>query len=78
MSDTCSPFPPFGDPWPSYLLPSQGHRFNKTARNSLVVKWLRLLAEGLSWIPGQETKVSQATWPKKKKKKKIFGTICTL
>ena len=22
MSDTCSPFPPFGDPWPSCLLPS--------------------------------------------------------
>ena len=22
MSDTCSLFPPFGDPWPSYLLPS--------------------------------------------------------
>ena len=23
MSDTCSLFPPFGDPWPSCLLPSQ-------------------------------------------------------
>ena len=23
MSDTCSLFPPFGDPWPSRLLPSQ-------------------------------------------------------
>ena len=22
MSDTCRLFPPFGDPWPSYLLPS--------------------------------------------------------
>ena len=25
MSDTCSLFPPFGDPWPSCLLPSQRH-----------------------------------------------------
>ena len=25
MSDTCSPFPPFGDPWPSCLLPSHYH-----------------------------------------------------
>ena len=25
MSDTCSLFPPFGDLWPSYLLPSQNH-----------------------------------------------------
>ena len=25
MSDTCRLFPPFGDPWPSYLLPSQVH-----------------------------------------------------
>ena len=24
MSDTCRLFPPFGDPWPSCLLPSQG------------------------------------------------------
>ena len=23
LSDTCSLFPPFGDPWPSCLLPSQ-------------------------------------------------------
>ena len=23
MSDTCRLFPPFGDPWPSFLLPSQ-------------------------------------------------------
>ena len=23
MSGTCSPFPPFGDPWPSCLLPSE-------------------------------------------------------
>ena len=23
MSDTCKLFPPFGDPWPSYLLLSQ-------------------------------------------------------
>ena len=23
MSDTCRLFPPFGDPWPSCLLPSQ-------------------------------------------------------
>ena len=26
MSATCSLFPPFGDPWPSYLLPSQRDR----------------------------------------------------
>ena len=25
MSDTCRLFPPFGDPWPSYLLPSHFH-----------------------------------------------------
>ena len=25
MSDTCRLFPPFGDPWPSCLLPSQVH-----------------------------------------------------
>ena len=25
MSGTCSLFPPSGDPWPSCLLPSQGH-----------------------------------------------------
>ena len=30
MSDTCSLFPPFGDPWPSCLLPSQkDNLFNK-------------------------------------------------
>jgi hypothetical protein len=26
MSDTCRLFPPFGDPWPSCLLPSHFHR----------------------------------------------------
>ena len=29
MSDTCSLFPPFGDPWPSCLLPSQQYVFLK-------------------------------------------------
>ena len=31
MSGTCSLFPPFGDPWPSCLLPSQvdGHEFEQ-------------------------------------------------
>ena len=27
MSDSCILFPPFGDPWPSFLLPSQ-HAFS--------------------------------------------------
>ena len=26
MSETCSLFPPFGDPWPSCLLPCQLHQ----------------------------------------------------
>ena len=29
MSDTCSLFPPFGDPWPSCLLPCQSHVINE-------------------------------------------------
>ena len=33
MSDTWSLFPPFGDPWPSCLLPSQG--FNLALRGCL-------------------------------------------
>ena len=38
--------------------------------NSLVVQWLRLhalMAEGLGSIPGQGTKIPQATWANKKK-----------
>ena len=30
MSDTCRLFPPFGDPWPSCLLPSPGHTESDT------------------------------------------------
>ena len=29
MSDTCDLFPPFGDPWPSCLLPSHIHDHRK-------------------------------------------------
>ena len=32
MSDTCSLFPPFGDPWPSCLLPS--HWDKKSSRHA--------------------------------------------
>ena len=35
MSDTCRLCPPFGDPWPSCLLPSQNHRMLALAAKSL-------------------------------------------
>ena len=36
MSDTCSLFPPYGDPWPSYLLPS--HLWPPDVKNWLIGK----------------------------------------
>ena len=34
MSDTCSLFPPFGDPWSSCLLPSQGEKEQVTYKGN--------------------------------------------
>ena len=47
MSDTCRLFPPFGDPWPSYLLPSHRDRGeNNVFINTVVIMPKRL--NGLS------------------------------
>ena len=49
-----------------------------TPGNSLVVQLLGLCAftaEDAGSIPGQRIKILQATWPKKKKKKKKIGDI---
>ena len=46
--------------------------------NSLVVQWLglwALTAKGLGLIPGQGTKIPQALWHGKKKKKKDADVI---
>ena len=48
-----------------------GYRMQKGG-TSLVVQWLRFLvpsSEGTSSIPGWETKILHAVWPKKKKEK---------
>ena len=40
MSDTCTLFPPFGDPWYSCLLPSQNGSIEvTTAENQLGKLW---------------------------------------
>ena len=36
MSGTCSLFPPFGDPWPSCLLPSQNLMCTRTQEKGAV------------------------------------------
>ena len=46
MSDTCSLFPPFGDPWPSCLLPSQHAVIHGVAKSRT---WLS------HWAHTQET-----------------------
>ena len=37
MSDTCRLFPPFGDPWPSCLLPSQGGQSSGVSASASVL-----------------------------------------
>ena len=49
------------------------HQKNKQPGTSLVAQWLRLHTSttgGMGSIPGQGTKISHATQPKKKERKK--------
>ena len=52
MSDTCRLFPPFGDPWPSCLLPSQYQDFlfmyhfsNQTFHQFLLLQSFQLISD---------------------------------
>ena len=52
-----------------------------TVGNSLLVQWFGLIAltaEGLGSIPGQGTKIPQATWHKQRKRKYHCGIYCPL
>ena len=63
-SDTCSLFPPFGEPWPSYLLPSQRDRlptlvFLGSLMAQVIKKWPAMWERpgfdpGLGRSPGGE------------------------
>ena len=50
MSDTCSLFSPFGDPWPSCLLPSQKESYDQPGSSD--VKASACNAGDLGSIPG--------------------------
>ena len=55
MSDTCRLFPPFGDPWPSYLLPS--HQEGKRP-GAWFPKGASLVTQKVKNLPAmQETRV---------------------
>ena len=48
--------------------------------NTSLAKWLRLCASnagGIGSMPGQGTEILHATWPKRKKKKKLSNPACT-
>ena len=50
MSDTCSLFPPFGDPWPSCLLPSQDHKKSECSRTDAFERWCWRRFLRVPWI----------------------------
>ena len=74
MSDTCRLFPPFGDPWPSCLLPSHYHTIVLISHASKVM--LKILHARLQQYVIHELPEVQAEFRKARETRDQIANIC--